>query len=425
MKILVIGKGAREHAICWKAGLSPLVETVYVAPGNDGIAQSNDAICIDISEMDNEALLDFAQKEAITLTIVGPEDCLMNGIVDVFEQAGQLIWGPKKVAAQIEGSKSFAKELMARYHVNTAEYETFTDVAKAKAYLAQKSLPIVIKADGLAAGKGVVVATTAEIAISAVEDMLIDNKFGAAGSSVVIEEFLAGEEFSFMSFVHAGKVYPMIITQDHKRAFDGDKGPNTGGMGAYGPVFPIKSAEEKVALKDIMEPIVQGMHHDGLSFTGFLYGGLIKTTTGFKVIEFNARFGDPETEIILPLLKSDLVVHLLEFLQTGEMKTPIEWEDAYAIGVVLAGNGYPDAPIKNQPITLSNPIDINDSKIFYAAVKQVDDMLVTNGGRILICVTTAKTFEGAYQKVYNEMEKIEASGTFYRKDIGYKQLERA
>lgn len=420
MKILIVGKGGREHALAWKSLQSEKVSKVFVAPGNAGIEAI--ATLVDISETDAIKLADFAEKEGIDLTILGPEATLVAGVADEFKKRDLLVWGPDKKAAQIEGSKDFAKEIMTKYNVATAAYETFTEATPAKAYVEKMGVPIVIKADGLAAGKGVIIPETLEEAYDTIDDMLEGNRFGDAGSRIVIEEFLVGEEFSLMTFVHNGKIYPMVMAQDHKRAYDNDEGPNTGGMGAYSPIFGADSPEVKQVVKEIMQPVVDGLAKEGSPFTGFLYGGLILTDDGFKVIEFNARFGDPEAQVILPLLESDLI-EILHTLLTTDNEPEIQWSNNFAVGVVLAAEGYPDEPINGKPLKTPQ-IDDQDFMIFYAGVKKEDGVLVSNGGRILLAVAIAPTFKEAFDKVYSYMPELDAPFTFHRKDIGHRQIAR-
>jgi len=418
MKVLIIGQGGREHALVWKAAQSNLVEEVFVAPGNDGMDEL--ATRVAISENDNEALVAFAKEQNIDLTIVGPEVPLLNGIVNDFESEGLNIFGPRKEAALIEGSKNFAKELMIKYKIPTAEYQTFTNVDEAKSYVEQKGAPIVIKADGLAAGKGVTVAETLDVALDSVTDMLANAKFGDASSSVVIEEFLAGEEFSLMAFVKGEKVYPMVIAQDHKRAYDNDEGPNTGGMGAYSPVPQISDEVVNTAVETILKPAAKALVSEGRSFTGILYAGLILTNDGPKVIEFNARFGDPETQVVLPRLKSDLVSSLLSIL--NEEPVSLEWSQEAVLGVVLASKGYPNDYEKGLPIgQLSEKHE--KAVIFHAGTKKVDDQFVGNGGRVLVVSGYGETISDAQEQAYALVEKISAPALFYRKDIGNKAIK--
>lgn len=418
MKVLIIGQGGREHALVWKAAQSNLVEEVFVAPGNDGMNEF--ATRVAISENDNEALVAFAKEQNIDLTIVGPEVPLLNGIVNDFEREGLKIFGPRKEAALIEGSKNFAKELMIKYRIPTAEYQTFTNVDEAKSYIEQKGAPIVIKADGLAAGKGVTVAETLDVALDSVTDMLENAKFGDASSSVVIEEFLAGEEFSLMAFVKGENVYPMVIAQDHKRAYDNDEGPNTGGMGAYSPVPQISDEVVNTAVETILKPAAKALVSEGRSFTGILYAGLILTNDGPKVIEFNARFGDPETQVVLPRLKSDLVSSLLSIL--NEEPVELEWSEEAVLGVVLASKGYPNDYEKGLPIgQLSEKHE--KAVIFHAGTKKVDDQFVGNGGRVLVVSGYGETISDAQEQAYTLVEKISAPALFYRKDIGNKAIK--
>ncbi len=418
MKVLIIGQGGREHALVWKAAQSKLVTEVFVAPGNDGMQEL--ATLVPISETDNQGLLDFAKKEAIDFTFVGPEVPLLNGIVNDFQAAGLKIFGPTKEAALIEGSKNFAKELMFKYNIPTADYQTFTDVDKAKAYIQEKGAPIVIKADGLAAGKGVTVAETLDVALNSVSDMLEGGKFGDASRSVVVEEFLAGEEFSLMAFVNGEKVYPMVIAQDHKRAYDNDEGPNTGGMGAYSPVPQISEQVVEQAVETILKPAAKALVSEGRSFTGILYAGLILTTEGPKVIEFNARFGDPETQVVLPRLESDLIEALLAILEDKTVE--LKWSEKAVLGVVLASKGYPNDYEKGQPIgTLQ--AEQTDAVIFHAGTKWQNDQYVNNGGRVLVVSGYGASIQDAQKQAYELVENVASPALFYRKDIGNKAIK--
>ncbi|MEI4802436.1 phosphoribosylamine--glycine ligase [Bacillus sp. FJAT-51639] len=416
MNVLVIGRGGREHALAWKFARSEQVETVYVAPGNEGMKDVATPVAID--ENDFNALITFAKENNVGLTFVGPEIPLMNGIVDRFEEAGLRVFGPNKAAAVIEGSKAFTKELMKKYDIPTAAYETFTNYEEAVAYIEKVGAPIVIKADGLAAGKGVTVAMTLEEALQAVKEMLQDVKFGEASKKVVIEEFLDGQEFSLMAFVNGTTVYPMVIAQDHKRAFDGDKGPNTGGMGAYSPVPQIPESAIEQAIETILHPTAAAMIQEGRSFTGILYAGLILTSEGPKVIEFNARFGDPETEVILPRLESDLVDVCNHVLDGKELT--LEWSEEAVIGVVLASKGYPESYEKGAVITGLETLE--DVIVFHAGTDVKDGEFVTNGGRVLFVACKEKDLQAAKDKVYKEIAKIESDGLFYRSDIGYRAI---
>ncbi|PEF75907.1 phosphoribosylamine--glycine ligase [Bacillus pseudomycoides] len=418
MNVLVIGRGGREHALAWKFAQSEQVEKVYVAPGNEGMRDV--ATPVAINENDFDALVLFAKKNNIGLTFVGPEIPLMNGIVDRFEAEGLRVFGPNKAAAVIEGSKAFTKELMKKYDIPTAAYETFTNYEEAVAYIRKIGAPIVIKADGLAAGKGVTVAMTLEEALQAVKEMLQDVKFGEASKKVVIEEFLDGQEFSLMAFVNGTTVYPMVIAQDHKRAFDGDKGPNTGGMGAYSPVPQIPESAVEVAIETVLHPTAQAMIKEGRSFTGILYAGLILTNEGPKVIEFNARFGDPETEVVLPRLDNDLV-DVCNSVLDGE-KLVLKWSEEAVIGVVLASKGYPEVYEKGAIIHGLDTLE--DAIVFHAGTAMKRGDFVTNGGRVLFVACKAKDLQEAKDKVYKEIVKIKSDGLFYRNDIGYRAIAK-
>lgn len=417
MNVLVVGRGGREHTLAWKFNQSQKVETVFVAPGNPGMIDV--ATLVDIDENNFAALIAFVKEKNIGLTFVGPEIPLMNGIVDAFEAEGLRIFGPSKAAAIIEGSKSFAKDLMKKYGIPTATYETFTTYEAAVAYIEEKGAPIVIKADGLAAGKGVVVAMTKAEALDAVKDMLCDAKFGDASAQVVIEEFLVGEEFSLMAFVHGTTIHPMVIAQDHKRAFDGDKGPNTGGMGAYSPVPQISETMVQEAIETILHPTAQAMIAEGRSFTGILYAGLIATTEGPKVIEFNARFGDPETEVVLPRLESDLVDVIVGLLT--EQPVSLTWSEDAVLGVVMAAKGYPDQYEKGAVIEGLDTLQ-SETLAFHAGTALKEHQVVTNGGRVLFIACRGNDLEEAQRNVYREIEKVTCEALFFRKDIGYKAM---
>ncbi|MFZ7942626.1 phosphoribosylamine--glycine ligase [Neobacillus sp. 19] len=419
MKVLIIGRGGREHAICQKVSESSLIETVYVAPGSAGMTDV--AVQVPFEESQHEELIGFAKEQEIGLTIIGPEVPLLEGLADKFEEAGLTVFGPRKAAAEIEGSKSFAKELMEKYQIPTAEYAVFTSFEEAWQYVEEKGAPIVIKADGLAAGKGVTVAFSKEEAFAALDDMLVGAKFGAASSRVVIEEFLSGEEFSLMAFVNGEVVIPLEIAQDHKRAFDGDQGPNTGGMGAYSPVPQIGAETVHEAVRTVLIPAAKAMVQEGRSFCGILYAGLIKTVDGPKVIEFNARFGDPETQVVLPRLKSDLVQVILALLD-GEQPA-LEWDAQPMVGVVAAAKGYPEAYEKGA--VLAGLADFSEEvSIFHAGTAvDVNGHFITAGGRVLLVGAKAETLEDAQEKVYRELGKLNCDGVFYRKDIGAKAIQ--
>ena len=420
MKVLIIGRGGREHAIAWKAAKSPLVQKLYAVPGNPGMAEVAELVNID--EHDIQSLVDFAKKEEIDLTIVGPEAPLLHGIVNRFEEEGLRIFGPRKDAALIEGSKAFAKNLMKKYGVPTAEYESFTSYEEAKAYIEQKGAPIVIKADGLAAGKGVIVAMTVEEALNALHEMMVEARFGEASQTVVIEEFLQGEEFSLMAFVHGEKTYPMTIAQDHKRAYDNDEGPNTGGMGAYSPVPQISPEVVQQAIEQIVAPVAKALVKENCAFTGVLYAGLMATAEGPKVIEFNARFGDPEAQVVLPRLQNDLIQLIIDLLEEKEVK--LKWTTEAAVGVVLASEGYPNAYKSGAVIEGLDELQEN-TFVFHAGTKEENGQLYTNGGRVLLVAAQGGTLQEAQQNVYREVAKIKCDSLFYRKDIGNKAILRA
>ncbi|TWT02967.1 phosphoribosylamine--glycine ligase [Planococcus sp. CPCC 101016] len=416
MKVLVIGRGGREHAIVRQFSKSPSVMKVFAAPGNDGMREDAEIAAID--EMDFAGLAEFAQQQGVDFSFVGPEQPLSQGIVDFFEAKGLQIFGPSKAAAQIEGSKAFAKELMKKYSIPTAGYETFTEIEPALAFIRQQGAPIVIKADGLAAGKGVVVALTEEEAVSAVNDMLEGQKFGESGSKVVIEEFLDGEEFSFMSFVQNGQIYPMVISQDHKRAYDGDRGPNTGGMGAYSPVPQISQDIVDETFLEIVKPAVQAMASEGTPFNGILYTGVILTEKGPKVIEFNARFGDPETQVVLPRMKSDFGL-FMEAILKGEPAV-LDWNNQAVLGVVIAADGYPEQVQKGAH--LPDLTRLSGVEVTHAGTKLSNGSYVGNGGRVLLVSASGSSIQTAQQNVYEQLSSLEWSGFFYRTDIGWRAI---
>ncbi|MEK6267043.1 MAG: phosphoribosylamine--glycine ligase [Planococcus sp. (in: firmicutes)] len=414
MKVLVIGRGGREHAIVRQFSKSASVTKVYAAPGNDGMQEDAEVVAID--EMDFAGLAEFAKQQQVDFSFVGPEQPLSEGIVDFFEAKGLRIFGPSKAAAQIEGSKAFAKELMKKYDIPTAGYETFTETAPAIDFIRQHGAPIVIKADGLAAGKGVVVAMTEGEAVAAINDMLEGQKFGESGSKVVIEEFLDGEEFSFMSFVHSGQIYPMVISQDHKRAYDGDRGPNTGGMGAYSPVPQISQAIVDQTYAEIVEPAVQAMAAEGTPFNGILYTGVILTEKGPKVIEFNARFGDPETQVVLPRMKSDFGLFMDAILQGQPAE--LVWDDQSVLGVVVAADNYPETVEKGA--LLPDLTKLSGVEITHAGTKQTVNGYAGNGGRVLLISASGTSIESAQDKVYEQLNSLSWDGFFYRSDIGWR-----
>lgn len=414
MNILVIGRGGREHAIAKKLQQEDKVKTVYCAPGNPGMNGDN-IRTVPINEEQQTELIQFAKDNQIDWTFVGPETPLIEGIVDAFQEAGLLIFGPTKAAAIIEGSKSFAKDFMRKYQIPTADYRVFQCLAPALEYIEQQGVPIVIKADGLAAGKGVVVAETKAAAKRTLVAMMEDQQFGASGQTVVIEEFLQGEEFSLMAFVSNEKVYPMVIAQDHKRIFDGDIGPNTGGMGAYTPVPQIPEEAVQQAISQVLKPTAKGMVNEKRPFQGILYAGLIQTATGPKVIEFNARFGDPETQVVLARLESPLS-EIISSLLTKEQPT-IEWNELASIGVVVAAEGYPNQYKTSLPLP-----KMSGETIYYAGVARLEQSLVSAGGRIFLVEATASTLAEARKKVYQTLDNYSFPGMYFRKDIGLKGL---
>ena len=419
MNILVIGSGGREHAIAQQFIDSPSVENVFVAPGNDGMSGGIQIVSIDALAF--EELATFAKENKIDLTFVGPEQPLAAGIVDYFEAEGLRIFGPTKAAAQIEGSKAFAKEIMDKYNIPTAAYETFTEVDKAKEYIEKLGAPIVVKADGLAAGKGVVVAMTVDEANKAVEDMIGNQLYGESSSRVVIEEYLDGEEFSFMSFVHKGQIHPMVIAQDHKRAYDGDKGPNTGGMGAYSPVPQISSDIVDIAYETVVVPTVKAMTAEGIPFTGILYAGLILTSEGPKVIEFNARFGDPETQVVLPRMTSDFGEFMIALMNENPFE--LSWSDEGMLGVVIASEGYPTDVKKGAKLPDLGALTDTGLFVFHAGTKADDKDFIANGGRVILVAARESSIKKAQQKVYSSLTKLEWDGLFYRKDIGWRTFQ--
>lgn len=426
MNILVIGSGGREHSLAWKALQSEQAETVFVAPGNAGTAREPGLSNVALDPMDFEALADFAEANAVGLTLVGPEAPLVAGIVDYFRQRKLACFGPSKAAAQLEGSKSFTKDFLKRHGIPTASYQTFTDVGKARDYIRAEGAPIVIKADGLAAGKGVVVATTEAEAEAAVEDMLAGNKFGDAGHRVVIEGFLAGEEASFIAMVDGKNILPMATSQDHKARDDGDLGPNTGGMGAYSPA-PVVSDEIYARVMDeIIRPTVAGMAADGNTYTGFLYAGLMISPSGaIDVVEFNCRFGDPEAQPVMMRLQSDLVEHCLAAVNGTLDTQSAQWDARRALGVVLAAGGYPEAYAGGATIHgLDAAPDSPEAKVFHAGTKLEGNEVVTSGGRVLCAVALGDSVAQAQTKAYELARSIKWENVYFRQDIGYRAIAR-
>ena len=420
MKVCVIGNGGREHALAWRLSISPSVTKVYAIPGS--VAMSDCAELVGIDWQQSDHLINFLKDNQVDLVVVGPEAPLVAGLADALNAAGIPVFGPSKAAAQLEGSKVFAKDLMKKYNIPTAAYGVFHKVDEAKEFIAQTGAPIVVKADGLAAGKGVVVAMTVEEANAAVEDMLSGNRFGDAGSTVVIEEFMEGEEASLLAFVDGKTVVPMIASQDHKRIFDGDKGPNTGGMGTYAPAPVLTDALRDEAMKTILEPMVEAMQKEGMPYVGCLYAGLMITPQGPKVVEFNARFGDPETQVVLPLLDSDLG-QIMMACATGTLTADmVKWKDSSAACVILASKGYPETSSKGDVI--HGDIKQHDTTIvFHSGTKLIGDEYVTNGGRVLGVVGLGKDLRTALDRAYGRIEHIDFEGMQYRTDIGAKAFK--
>ena len=426
MKILIVGGGGREHALAWKTAQSPLAKKVYVAPGNAGTALEPNLENVRIAASDVQGLLAFALREGIDLTIIGPEAPLVLGIVDAFKAAGLKCYGPTKAAAQLEGSKAFCKDFLARHHIPTAAYQTFTDIESALAYVEKQGAPIVVKADGLAAGKGVVVAQTLDEAFSAIRDMLGGNAFGAAGHRVVIEEFLQGEEASFIVMADGQHALAMASSQDHKARDDGDTGPNTGGMGAYSPAPVVTPAVHARAMEEVILPTLRGMAADGIPYTGFLYAGLMVAADGsIKVLEFNCRFGDPETQPIMMRLKSDLPALCLKALDGKLDQVDTEWDSRPALGVVMAAKGYPEDYAKGDPITGLPDRESADVKVFHAGTAMNQEVPVTSGGRVLCVCALGENVAEAQKKAYDQAAKIHWPGAFYRKDIGHRAISRS
>jgi phosphoribosylamine---glycine ligase len=421
MKVLVIGSGGREHALAWKIAQNKSVSRVFVAPGNAGTALNPDMVNVPISSVQD--LLEFAQKEQISLTVVGPEAPLSQGVVDTFRANGLKIFGPTKAAAQLESSKDFAKAFMVRHNIPTAAYATFTDAKLAHDYVTQQGAPIVIKADGLAAGKGVVVAMSNDEAHTAIDSMLSDNKLGEAGARVVIEEFLTGEEASFIVMVDGKNIFPLATSQDHKRLLDADLGPNTGGMGAYSPAPVVTPEIHAKALREIIRPTIEGMAKDGIPYTGFLYAGLMISPEGnLKTLEFNCRMGDPETQPIMLRLKSDFVA-LAEHAVNGTLDlAEAEWDRRTALGVVMASYNYPDTPRLNDEIT-GLPEHLEDAHVFHAGTQLIDGKVLTSGGRVLCVTALGETVKFAQQQVYKIVDEIQFNGAQYRSDIGYRAIK--
>ena len=425
MKVLIVGGGGREHALAWKAAQSGQVDLVYVAPGNAGTSIENKIENVAISAEDIPALKTFAENEKISLTIIGREVPLVAGIVDEFQRAGLPCFGPTKAAAILEGSKSFTKDFLKKYKIPTADYDVFTEIEPAVSYVKSKSIPIVIKADGLAAGKGVVIATTEDEAISTIEDMLSGNKFGEAGHRVVVEEFLQGEEASFIAMVDGKNILPLASSQDHKARDEGDTGPNTGGMGAYSPAPVVDAAMHDRIMQEVIVPTVEGMESEGRTYTGFLYAGIMITKDGTpKTLEFNCRFGDPETQPIMMRLKSDLVELCLAAIKGNLNECNAEWDERAALGVVTASAGYPASASKGDVITGLDNANNENVKVFHAGTANNNDDIVTAGGRVLCVTGLGESVTEAQTEAYKALKQINYEGIFYRKDIGYRAVQR-
>ena len=423
MRVLVVGGGGREHALCWKINRSPLVEKTFCAPGNAGITRH--AECVDIPAGDFESLSAFAKKESIDLTVVGPEQPLSEGIVDFFEKEGLRIFGPSKAAAELEGSKIFSKNLMKKYGIPTGDYSVFADVEKAAAGLRKMTPPFVVKADGLAAGKGVVICRSREEGEAALRSMMVDGAFGEAGTRVVVEEFLWGEEASFFAFTDGENILALEPSQDHKPLLDGDKGPNTGGMGAYTPAPVVTDALRRRIMDEVMIPAVRAMKSEGRTYRGVLYAGLMIRNGDLKVLEFNCRFGDPEAQPLLMRMDSD-IVPILHSVAEGTMKTdPVEWKDRFCVCVVMASRGYPASYAKG--VALERLADFGDTEetvVFHAGTRFEGSRIVTNGGRVLGVTSSGDTIEQSLERVYRAVDSISQDGLVYRKDIGAKALSR-
>ena len=423
MDILVIGGGGREHALVSKLKESAQVNKIYCAPGNPGIAELAECVALDVN--DNAVLVDFAIAHKIDLTVVGPEMYLVNGVVDAFRGKGLAIFGPSQSAARIEGSKAFSKYLMEKYEIPTAGFAVFTDAEEAKGYIRQQGAPVVVKADGLAAGKGVVVAMTVDEALAAVDMIMCDNVFGMAGSQVVIEEFLVGEEASILAFTDGKTIIPMVAAQDHKRVYDLDQGPNTGGMGAYAPAPVVTTALSEQVMKEILQPTVDAMASEGCPYCGCLYAGLIMTADGPKVIEFNARFGDPETQVVLPLLDSDLVRIMEDCINGTLADADIKWKSSAAVCIVMASGGYPGKYDNGHVIQGLQEAQKQGAYVFHAGTAIHDGHVVTNGGRVLGVTAIGPDIEQAVGKAYQAVDCLTFTGMHYRRDIAHRAIRKA
>ena len=426
MKILIVGSGGREHALAWKASRSDLTSEIYVAPGNGGTALERDITNVEISAEDIDGLASFALKNKIDLTIVGPEVPLVLGITDEFKKKGLRCFGPSKDAARLEGSKDFMKDFLSRNNIPTALYKSFTDINLAKDYVKNHSIPVVIKADGLAAGKGVIIANSTEEAVEAIEQCMEDKEFGEAGSKVVIEEFLEGEEASFIVLTDGNVILPLASSQDHKARDDGDKGPNTGGMGAYSPAPVVTTNLHKKIMDEVIIPTIEGLNKEGMNYCGFLYAGLmIDKNKNIKVLEFNCRFGDPETQPILLRMKSDLINLCFEAAEGKLVESEIVWDERVSLGVVMAAGGYPNNYDKGFEISGLLEDETEDLKIFHAGTSlNKEDKVVTNGGRVLCVTALGSNTKEAKEKAYQRVKSIKWEKAYFRRDIGYRALNR-
>ena len=426
MKILIVGSGGREHALAWKASRSDLTSEIYVAPGNGGTALERDITNVEISAEDIDGLASFALKNKIDLTIVGPEVPLVLGITDEFKKKGLRCFGPSKDAARLEGSKDFMKDFLSRNNIPTALYKSFTDINLAKDYVKNHSIPVVIKADGLAAGKGVIIANSTEEAVEAIEQCMEDKEFGEAGSKVVIEEFLEGEEASFIVLTDGNVILPLASSQDHKARDDGDKGPNTGGMGAYSPAPVVTTSLHKKIMDEVIIPTIEGLNKEGMNYCGFLYAGLmIDKNKNIKVLEFNCRFGDPETQPILLRMKSDLINLCFEAAEGKLVESEIVWDERVSLGVVMAAGGYPNNYDKGFEISGLLEDETEDLKIFHAGTSlNKEDKVVTNGGRVLCVTALGSNTKEAKEKAYQRVKSIKWEKAYFRRDIGYRALNR-
>lgn len=422
MKVLVIGSGGREATLVWKLSQSPAIKSIYTAPGNGGISKF--AKCIDIKADALEELAEFAEKEEIDVTIVGPEDPLAKGVVDIFEKRGLRIFGPNKLAAELEASKGFAKDIMKKYNIPTADFQTFTDPQKALDYLHEVGAPIVIKADGLAAGKGVIPCTDIPTAENAINDILVDKGFGAAGEKIVVEEYLEGEEVSILAFTDGENILPLVPSQDHKRIFDNDEGPNTGGMGAYSPVPAFTPELDRQVYNEILSRTVQGMAREGRKYRGVLYAGLMLTKSGPKVIEFNCRFGDPELQVILPRMVTDLMLPVNAVLNENLNEVSLGWRSEAAVCVVMASQGYPGKYEKGKIISGLEQFNQSENvMVFHAGTKRTNDQFETSGGRVLGVTALGTDIKNAIENSYSAVDKINFENAYYRRDIGHRALK--